>query len=147
LARFPSDLEIKNLAGEAADEMKSIVSLLGLVPGRLLGDRHANSATILPSIDTWFKNPNKFDGDVFADVELGYESEGEDDCDAEELQQLLDSEENTCKSRTNKQDDSILSLALASVALTVDDMIKMFVIVILHWQIVNTLLILRSAKH
>jgi hypothetical protein len=45
----------------------------------------------------------------------------------EELQRLLDGEGQTSETRTAKQDNGVLSLACASLALTVDDMIKVFV--------------------
>ena len=44
--------------------------------------------------------------------------------DAEELQALMDAEEQTSEPRTNKQDDEILALTCASLAVTADDLIK-----------------------
>ena len=123
LANFPSDEEIGCMAKEAAQEAESLVRLLGINPAQLLRSTAGVSQTMLPSIRTWYEDPVS-DNDEDED-ESGNESTYDDENDdAEELQALMDAEEQTSEPRTNKQDDEILALTCASLAVTADDLIK-----------------------
>lgn len=111
------------MAKEAAQEAESLVRLLGINPAQLLRSTAGVSQTMLPSIRTWYEDPVS-DNDEDED-ESGNESTYDDENDdAEELQALMDAEEQTSEPRTNKQDDEILALTCASLAVTADDLIK-----------------------
>jgi hypothetical protein len=132
LVTFPSDDEIRCMADEAAQEAESLVKLLGVNPAQLLRPM-GSSQMMLPSIFAWYDNPvhntNKdADADADADAEdvdeSVYGGDSDEDNDANELQALVDAEEHSLELRTNKQDDELLALTCASLAVTAEDLIK-----------------------
>ena len=131
LATFPSDDEIRCMADEAAQEAESLVKLLGVNPAQLLRPAAGSSQTMLPSIFAWYENPvHNTDKDADTDVdsedvdESIYGDDSDEDNDADELQTLVQAEEHSLASRTNKQDNELLALTCASLAVTAEDLIK-----------------------
>ena len=129
LATFPSDDKIRCMADEAEQEAESLVKLLGVNPVQLLRPISSSSQTMLPSISAWYDNPAR-NADKNADADTEdidesiYGDNSDEDNDANELQTLVQGEEDSLESRTNKQDDQLLALTCASLAVTAEDMIK-----------------------
>ena len=122
LATFPSDSEIGEIAQAAAEEVDSLMNLLGINPGHL---RHMKrlglQITTLPSINTWF--PEELD--EFAaeedNLKTGSDLEGSEQ---EVLQNILEHETNRELSRTHKQDEAVERLSYAAAVLVAEDMEK-----------------------
>ena len=117
LATFPSDSEIGEIAQAAAEEVDSLMNLLGIDPARL---RHLKQlglqTTMLPSIDTWFLE--ELD-------EFGVEDDSDTMTEQEVLQEILEHETNQTLSRTHKQDETVERLSYAAAVLIAEDMEKM----------------------
>ena len=115
LATFPSDSEIGEIAQAAAEEVDSLMNLLGLDPARL---RHLKrlglQTTMLPlaSIDSWFPEDSEFDAE-------------DDKTEQEVLQEILEHETNRTLSRTHRQDEAVERLSYAAAVLVAEDMEKM----------------------
>ena len=119
LASYPNEADINIAAEQAAQEAKSLVHLLGLVPGQLRRLQSTPALAPLLRIGSWFIDDDN------SDIEPDMDSEpGEDD--AEELQGLLDQVEKV--SLTNEQDDKVMHLTCAAVAVTTDEMIKVYIL-------------------
>ena len=119
LAMFPSDDDTEATAEVAAEEAESLFALLGVVPSQLQG----NGAIRLPSIHTWF-DLDGMDGDEDNTIRIESESADEEDNDACELQDLLDRDEATLVSRSQKTEDRLMGLTCAALTVTADDMIR-----------------------
>jgi hypothetical protein len=121
LAAFPTDAEIEGIARSAVEESDSLIALLGLAPSKL----HYNAAKsrappILPSIGAWYDHDLQSDGDW--DDSSGTDSISS----ARELQELVERAGNTsAPGRTRAQDDKLLKLTCAALALEADEMTKM----------------------
>jgi hypothetical protein len=121
LATFPSDDDIQAVAEEAAEEAESLFALSGVVPSQLQG----SDAVQLPSISTWLDSDGIVEDD---DIGMDTESDNEDsDNEACELQDLLDQEEASHDSRTWKTEDRLMNLTCAALAVTADDMMRVYV--------------------
>ena len=110
------------MANEAAQVAESLVELLGVNPTQLRHPMDGSSQVMLPSIYAWYEDPAS-DMDQDGDENESAYSDDEDN-DADGLQALVDAEEQTLASRTNKQDDELLALTCASLAITADDITK-----------------------
>ncbi|OBZ69091.1 hypothetical protein A0H81_10762 [Grifola frondosa] len=137
LAVFPTDTEICDAAQDAWDEQESLWSLLGIRPADFLTPSPQNQ-TPFPSISSWFA-PGQ--DPVPADVQVPFEhnpfdladpaSDSEDEVDdisevveADYLQHLVDNEETT-RLRSTKDDDRMLDLTCAAVAIALDEQVVM----------------------
>ncbi|KAJ7143457.1 hypothetical protein C8R46DRAFT_1316074, partial [Mycena filopes] len=118
LAVYPSDAEIAQASAEAAAECDSLIALLGITPGQLYEGVPAQ----LPGIRSWFPDD---EDDVIDDVvEPAEEFDDIEDQmgDAEELQALIDAEERLdAPLRSAKTDRELMSLTCASIALSLDE--------------------------
>ena len=129
LATYPSDEDVKVIADAAAQEADSLLALLGLVPGQL--HRLKQSRTVLlPSINSWFETNTTHAEDEDNPIGLGdgWDTDDGSDTDslseAQELQGLLDCEEDRTLSRTRKQEDQLLDLTCAAMAIMADETMK-----------------------
>ena len=105
-----------------------MLALLGLVPGQLRRMQKSKTA-MLPSIDSWFKMDNlaNHNNDIDASESSDDErSDSESLSEAQELQNLLDHEEDRTLSRTRKQDEELLNLTCAAMAILADEAIKVY---------------------
>lgn len=125
LMTFPTDHTIQKAADEAAQEVDSLLALLGLVPGDIY-QMKANSA--LPSIGSWFKPPPPEESDTESESEPepddGLQCDTDSLSEAQELQDLMDNEENRKLSRTRKQEEQLLNLTCAALAVMTDEVMK-----------------------
>ncbi|KAF7776802.1 hypothetical protein Agabi119p4_5195 [Agaricus bisporus var. burnettii] len=117
LSRFPSDSRIQDLATTAMDEADSLLSVLGINPFHL---HSIHAPNMFPSIDTWF-----------LDTEIDDTLENYDDDDQElegaRLNHLIHLADNLHRTRlTNEDDDRLLGLTCASLALTAQDTIDAY---------------------
>ena len=124
LASYPSDDEVTEAAQEAAQEVDSLIALLGIVPGQLHRLQGAPEV-VLPSILSLLVCPQDEkaeddDAQSITDTETDAESISE----AQELQNLIDGEEDIIVSRTREQDEKMLHLTCAAFAITADEMMN-----------------------
>lgn len=130
LGTYPSDQDIKLIADAAAQETDSILALLGLVPSQLHRMQKSSTSISLPSIDSWFKS-NAIDNIDGLDDTGDESDDGDSDTDslseAQELQRLLDREEDRTLSRSRKQEEELLNLTCAAMALMADEAMKVYV--------------------
>jgi hypothetical protein len=113
---------------EAVQEADSLLALLGLIPGQLHCMQKSKTA-MLPSIDSWFKMDNlaNHNNDINASESSDDEwSDSESLSEAQELQNLLDHEEDPTLLRTRKQDEELLNLTCAAMAILADEAIKVY---------------------
>ena len=119
LATFPNDSEIGEIAQAAAEEVDSLINLLGIDPAclRHLKRLGLQTTTMLPlaSIDTWFPADSE-------ELELDTE---DDKTEQEVLQEILEHETDHTLSRTRKQDEAVERLSYAAAVLVAEDMEKM----------------------
>ncbi|KAJ7292486.1 hypothetical protein C8J57DRAFT_1456964 [Mycena rebaudengoi] len=115
LSTFPSDDEISLIAAEAMEESDSLLAMLGLSPAQL-HSADAREFPVLPSINTWF-DESLHDTDEDSDTNSISE--------AQELQGLIDEAENGTFLRPRAQEEQLLSLTCAALALSANDMIKL----------------------
>ncbi|KAJ7783922.1 hypothetical protein DFH07DRAFT_764292 [Mycena maculata] len=117
LAVYPSDDEMVRASEEAAAECESLIALLGITPGQL----YEHVPAVLPGIGSWLPDEGpepetENEDEEFDNVDLLVISE------AEELQALIDAEERPdARMRSARQDREIMSLTCASIAVTVDE--------------------------
>lgn len=113
LAVYPSDTEIAPAAELAAAESDALISLLGLAPEQL----HRKQAAAIPSIGAWYSDDA--DGEPDEDEEF---DDAQGPSDAEQLQALIDEQERAdAPMRSARVDREIMSLTCASIAVTVDE--------------------------
>lgn len=115
LSVYPSDQDIQVVAENAAQEADSLVALLGLTPSQLHRIRERQPMATLPSITNWFQEISDFSDDEFDNESLS---------EAQELQNLLDNEEDKSLSRTQKQEERLLNLTCAAMAVVADEATK-----------------------
>jgi hypothetical protein len=135
LGTYPDDEDIKNIADEAAQEADSLLALLGLVPGQL---HRMQKSTALPSIDSWFKVASSLaDNDMDDVIEDNDDSESNTESlsEAQELQNLLDHKEDRTLSRTRKQDEDLLNLTCAAIAIMADEAMRVYVLFLIGNQV------------
>lgn len=124
LSTYPTDDEINDAARIAYGEAENLFSLLGISVSQL-GTSAGEHPERLPSIRSWFAtnadNPEA-PGDLSDDVDDGVESDGEDD--EENYQDLLDDIEDMSFS-TVEEEHRVMDRVYASIALSVDDYIRM----------------------
>ena len=119
---YPTDEEINETAREASQEADSLVTLLGIVPGQL--HRLQGVSTVLPSILSLLASlPVEDDIISLASSHADDESISE----AQELQDLIDGEENINVSRSRAQEEQMLTLTCAALAVTADEMMNVWV--------------------
>lgn len=122
------DEDLPEIAHQAADEADSLVRLLGVTPSTLhrrIGQSQATTA--LPGIDAWYKSEERT-GEFDFEEDGGFD-ENEYDGEAEELHHTIAAAEDPKISRTHRQDQKLLNLACALVAVAVDDLVKVYVLV------------------
>lgn len=136
LATFPTNEEIDEVADMAMQEVDSLLALLGIVPGQLHGLRDS-SAIVLPNLVALWDNSsrNTFQPTDVADSDIASitdsEDEMEDISEAQELQELIGREETSISSRTRDQDEQMINLTCAALALTADEMMNVYVVSLL----------------
>lgn len=117
LASYPDDDEVSEIAAAAAEDVDTLLQLIGVVPARLNRVRLLQQ-TSLPSIDTWFQG-----FDPVADDEDDNDGEGhESSSELQQLQDILDAEEADTQTLSRKGEQAMLNIACAASALTVNDM-------------------------
>lgn len=119
LASYPDDDEVLEIAAAAAEDVDTLVQLIGVVPARLNQVRLLQQ-TSLPSIDTWFQRFDAVGDDE--DDDNGYWQESESSSELQQLQDILDAEEADTQALSQKGEDAMLNIACAASALTIDDM-------------------------
>ena len=135
LATFPTNDDIQDAAQQAMEECESLVALLGLDPS-MLQDTLARR-TQLPAIDSWYtsaddsiyssdddESDGRYDDDSDSDME-------ENADDATKLQELMDDVEQDKYRFSSTQEEKLTRLSCAAVAITSDEMAKMYVIIFL----------------
>ena len=122
LSHFPSDAEIDSISEIAAQEADSLITLLGVSPGRLHCSQGVNNTPWLPSISSWFgpdvEESESGDG---PDDDESQSSDETGDLDNQELQEILDAEEGSPISCLYMTDARCLSLTSAALALLVEE--------------------------
>jgi hypothetical protein len=123
LSRFPTDLEIKRAAHEAAEETFSLFDILGVNPTQLSGPQHR---TILPS----FSCIEVKDSDMMEFNGNETESEAEDAAEGEELDKLVAraNDSRTIEAATEKEKNNFIRLMFAAMAVDMDSMEAMYVL-------------------
>lgn len=126
LSVFPTDDEIKHAAIQAADEVDSLVALLGVVPSQLhhLTGTVPSSHTplpVLPSISAWFNDETR---DIHSDDEDTEDLS--DDTDAQELQAVLKQSEDIFL--PYQADQELINLRFAAIAISTDDIMRVYVV-------------------
>lgn len=117
LASYPDDDEVSEIAAAAAEDVDTLLQLIGVVPARLNRVRLLQQ-TSLPSIDTWFQG-----FDPVADDEDDNDGEGhESSSELQQLQDILDAEEADTQTLSRKGEQAMLNIACTASALTVNDM-------------------------
>ena len=129
LGAYPADEDIGDIADTAAQEADSVLALLGLVPSQLHRMQAQKSSTVtpLPSIDSWFKPGGTADDADNVDESEGDESDTESLSEAQQLQNLLDQEEDKTLSRSKKQEQELLNLTCATMAILADEAMIVYV--------------------
>jgi hypothetical protein len=126
LSTYPTDDEIEFISEAAAQEADSLVALLGIDPEMLHRPHHATSSTMpvwLPSLSSWMPVDASDSGKIMEnDLDLEPEdSDNEEVCEAEELQNILDNEESSPISRSEKIDQRCLDLTSAALAVASEE--------------------------
>ena len=124
LSVYPSDQDIQDIAEQAAQEADSLIALLGLTPGQLHRIQERQLTAPLPSITSWFHVPDKDVDSASLSGLSDDEYDNEKPSEAQELQNLLDHEENKQLSRTQKQEERLLNLTCAAMAVVADESMK-----------------------
>ncbi|KAF7424768.1 hypothetical protein PC9H_010079 [Pleurotus ostreatus] len=114
LTIMPSNHDIEAAAREAAFEADTLIHLLGIRSSMLHGlpDSHQPRSCHLPTINSWFVDEEEVSSD-----------EEDSICDAEEFQKVIAIEDNHPVSRSNVEDDHLMSLSCTGVALAINDFI------------------------
>lgn len=123
LSVYPSDQDIRDMAEQAAQEADSLIALLGLTPSQLRRIQEQRSTTTLPSITSWFQAPGEAESASVIDLsddEFNNESLSE----AQQLQNILDHEEDKSLSWNQKQEEQLLNLTCAAMAIVADEAMK-----------------------
>ena len=134
LSSFPSDAKISKIAKQAANETESLLRLLGISHNCLY---NLSKGPTLPTIWLWLPaqllvetqdlEETSHDSADFSDSDS--ESDKEDtgpSADVDELQDLLDSDQNTVASWSAWQEQEIMNLTYASFTITANKMMKMY---------------------
>ena len=116
LASYPDDDEVSEIAAAAAEDVDTLLQLIGAVPARL-NRVQLLQQTSLPSIDTWFQG-----FDLVADDEDDDDGDHESSSELQQLQDILDAEEADTQTLSRKGEQAMLNIACAASALTVNDM-------------------------
>ncbi|KAK7448059.1 hypothetical protein VKT23_013816 [Stygiomarasmius scandens] len=113
LSCFPSDDKIANISVQAAQEAKSLISLLGIVPETV---KSLGTNTRLPSVDALYP-------DEFFDILM---EEGDDSgfSAASELARLVHLYEDSAEELCTEQKDRLQELVHASIAVQVDEQVR-----------------------
>jgi hypothetical protein len=119
------------VADEAAQEAERLVKLLRVNPAQLLCHAASSLQMMLPSIFAWYENPvHNTDKDANTNVnsedvnKSTYGDDSDEDNDADELQTLVQAEEHSLESCTNKQNNELFPLTCVSLTVTAEDLIK-----------------------
>jgi hypothetical protein len=127
LASFPTDDEINMASKHAYGEASSIFEYLGLSPQQLY---QSQTMVRLPNISSWFKDESAHEMDnepyIDSDADSGSTSDT-DNLDALDYQAALDCVEHLDDSMTEADGRRLMNLRYATVALSVDDRMKMWV--------------------
>jgi hypothetical protein len=135
LATFPTNEEIDEVADMAMQEVDSLLALLGIVPGQLhrLQD---SSSIVLPNLASLLDNlaedniqpADGTDTDIVSSI-LDSEDDVEGISEAQELQKLIEREENLKRnSRSRSQNEQMMNLTCAALALTANEMMNVYVV-------------------
>lgn len=123
----------------AAQQTDSLLALLGLVPSQLRRMQKSQNV-MLPGINSWFKLGN----DDFEDSDdTGTDDDKTDEeslSDAQELQELLDHKEDRTLSQSRKQEDKLLNLTCAAMAVIADEGMAVYVELLPHCRISSLLI-------
>lgn len=116
LSTYPTDAQINAVAEIAAQEANSLIALLGVNAELLHRPKNFQPSSWLPSIDSWLE-------DGLDALELDSKSDcSEDDlAEIEELQRILDEEENSSISRTERINRKCMNLTSAAIAIAAEE--------------------------
>lgn len=119
LSTYPTDEEIELVSEQAGEEANSLVALLGVDP-EMLHRSHRVPSMWLPSISSWMNDSGEAKED---DLDLEPEdSDNEEIRDVvDELQKILDDEESSPISRSEKIDRRCLDLTSAALAIVSEE--------------------------
>lgn len=116
LRAYPTDSGIAGAVIRAYGHSESMFGLLGVSAADL------NTASPqLPGIQSWYQNNSEDSASEHEDTDT---ADSDDDSDSEDFQTIVDSLENT-EMPTSREDRMLMSYRYASVALSVDDDMKM----------------------
>ena len=121
LSTYPTDTQIYSVAEIAAQEANSLISLLGVNAELLHRPQHS---IWLPSIDSWLE-----DGLDALELESDSDDGDGDLTEAEELQRILDDEETSPISRSERINRKCMNLTSAAVAIVTEEAAVMCVTV------------------
>jgi len=116
LSTYPTDVQISTAAEIAAQEANSLIALLGVNAELLHRPQNIQAPAWLPSIDSWLE-------DGLGALELDSESDGDDDglAEAEELQRILEDEETSPISRSERINRKCMDLTSAALAIAAEE--------------------------
>jgi hypothetical protein len=116
LSTYPTDAQINGVAEIAAQEANSLIALLGVNTELLHRPQNAQHSIWLPSIDSWVE-------DGLDAVELDSESDDSDNdlVEAEELQRILDDEETSPISHSERINRKCMNLTSAALAVVTEE--------------------------
>jgi hypothetical protein len=116
LSTYPTDVQINAVAEIAAQEANSLIALLGVNMELLHRPQNSQRSIWLPSIDSWLED------DLDA-LELDSESDDSDNDlgEAEELQRILDDEEASPISRSERINRKCMNLTSAALAIVTEE--------------------------
>ncbi|KAF8166954.1 hypothetical protein BJ912DRAFT_1149772 [Pholiota molesta] len=117
LSTFPSDAEIQVASQEAFQEADSLIALLGVQADALHSPAHPLP---FPSIDAWAPPLSLNDNDNDSDYDSSVYDNASSNV-ADELQELLDREEDSPVSRSEKVDETCMRLTSAALALAAEE--------------------------
>ncbi|KAF8797488.1 hypothetical protein BYT27DRAFT_7237241 [Phlegmacium glaucopus] len=113
LSTYPTDSEIQSLAQDAAQEANISVDTLHR--------NHNQNLPWLPSIDSWASKTSDSDGSDELSLNSALESGDDEESEAQKLQDILNQEEDSPISRSNRIDTICLNLTSAALAVSADD--------------------------
>ena len=129
LSTFPSDDEIQDAAVTAHQQAENLWFLLGFIPSDIL------PTVQLPSIASWFSEPQTLASEAQVSEEKGIHSDYESDIDHERDSELpivaqLEAAMNRIEGikLSFAEEDKVNTLSFATVALSINDSMAMYVI-------------------
>lgn len=126
LSQYPSDIDIKEASQEAAHEAQSLLALCGISPALLMQTR----SIMLPGINYFDAGMNISDDEQ--DVEeseselvVDFDAEADEECEAQQLDTLMKLAEDNDIPCTKSEQNKLLQLTFAAIALDTDEQQRM----------------------